>query len=214
MKIIDLSLPIYSGMPVFPGDPEVEIQQLQTLGKDSWNMKRIHMNSHDGTHVNVPIHATANGKDLDSYKIEDFIGPALLYESPNDIQPGIGVIFAKQNVNEKIAKIIAKDKPKFIGLSADFEFDIAVEKFLLEKGIISFEKLANTKLLPEHFMFYGVPLNFREGDGSPVRAFASPLSQAEYESEKETNEILAGPELVKVKKELGIHMPSRHFRSG
>ena len=45
-------------------------------------------------------------------------------------------------------------------------------ELLLEKGIISFENLANTDKLPEAFTFYGVPLNIKEADGSPVRAFA------------------------------------------
>lgn len=65
-----------------------------------------------------------------------------------------------------------KYPPKFIGLSEKFEFDIAIEKLLLEKGIISYENLTNTKSLPESFTFYGVPLNIKESDGSPVRAFA------------------------------------------
>jgi len=56
MKIIDLSMEIYSGMPVFQGDPEDEITQEATIENDEWNMKRIHMNSHDATHLNVPIH--------------------------------------------------------------------------------------------------------------------------------------------------------------
>lgn len=33
MKIIDLSLPIFDGMPVYPGDPEVVVEQIQTLEK-------------------------------------------------------------------------------------------------------------------------------------------------------------------------------------
>ena len=56
MKILDLSLEIYSGMPVFQGDPEVQIDQECMIEVHEWNMKRIHINSHDGTHLNVPIH--------------------------------------------------------------------------------------------------------------------------------------------------------------
>ncbi len=56
MKIIDLTVPIYTGMPVYPGDPEVDIEQVQTVENDEWNMKRLHICSHDGTHINAPSH--------------------------------------------------------------------------------------------------------------------------------------------------------------
>jgi kynurenine formamidase len=172
MKIIDLSLPIYGGMDVFPGDPEVVVEQQQTFKKDGWNMKRIHINLHDGTHLNVPIHATKNGRILDSYEINDFVGKCRVYKSPGDIRKGIGVIFADQNIDWKIAKLIAERQPKFVGLSSEFEFEVDIEKYLLEKGIISFERLANTGKLPREFTFYGVPLKIKDGDGSPVRALA------------------------------------------
>jgi arylformamidase len=50
--------------------------------------------------------------------------------------------------------------------------DARIEKDLLAAGIISFENLANLNELPESFVFYGMPLHIRGGDGSPVRAFA------------------------------------------
>jgi len=173
MKIIDLTLQIYNGMPVYPGDPEVEIEQIQTIEKDGWNMKRIHINGHDGTHVNVPLHCEKDGKTLDDYNIKDFIGDCSIYEENQDTNSDEGVIFTKQNINMRLAKIIVENKPKFIGLSAEFEFDEKVEQFLLKKGILCFERLANTDKLPKKFFFNGVPLKIKAGDGSPVRAYAT-----------------------------------------
>ena len=83
-----------------------------------------------------------------------------------------GVFFTVCNIDPTIAAQILQERPKFIGLSDKFEFDIAIEKQLLEAGILSFENLANTEKLPRAFQFYGVPLNIKESDGSPVRAFA------------------------------------------
>ena len=172
MRIIDLSCPIYTGMSVYPGDPEVLIERVDTFERDQWNMARIHINTHDGTHVNVPIHATKDGKNLDDYPLEAFMGEAVLFSSEADIQRGIGVIFGDVNIDQALAELIVERQPKFVGLSDRFEFDIAVERFLLEAGVISFEHLANTEALPNHFIFYGAPLNLRKGDGSPVRAYA------------------------------------------
>lgn len=172
MKIIDLSLPIYTGMPVYPWDPEVSIETIQTIENDDWNVKRIHMNSHDGTHVNVPIHSQVSWNTLDDYSLTDFIWPTQLYESKDDITSGTWLIFHTSDITMDIAEKIISIRPSFIGLSVKFEFNLEVERYLLEHNIISFERLENTHLLPKNFIFYGVPLKIREWDGSPVRAFA------------------------------------------
>ena len=174
MKIVDLALPLFSGMPVFPGDPEVKIFPVQTYSNDQWNMLRLEVNGHDGTHVNVPLHATAQGKNLDDYQIGDFLGNSLVFQKPADIQTDKGIIFSDHDLTQDLAELVVSVKPKFVGLSSQFEFNVEVERFLLEKGVISFERLINTDQLPrgKEFMFYGLPLRIKKGDGSPVRAIA------------------------------------------
>ena len=63
MKIIDLSQPLYDKMPVFPGDPEVIIQEVHSIEKNGWNMKNMTFTTHIGTHVNVPYHMVKREKN-------------------------------------------------------------------------------------------------------------------------------------------------------
>lgn len=172
MKIIDLTKPLYDHMPVYPGDPDVIITKIQTFEKEGWNMHRIQMNLHDGTHVNAPIHMSKNGKTLDDISLDSFWGQCELYSDKNNFNKSTGVIFTSHNIDMQIAEKLVQNPPKFIGLSEKFEFDIAVEKFLLEHEIISYENLANCERLPEKFTFYGFPLRIKDADGSPVRAVA------------------------------------------
>ena len=172
MKIIDLTLPMYSGMPIYPGDPESSIELIQTIDKNGWNMRRLEINSHDGTHVDVPVHANSNGKTLDDYSLESFCGHAYIYNLDLIISSDKGIIFRDQNIDKVLADKIKKYKPKFIGLSSEYEFDTEIEKDLLKADIILFERLTNLDNLPSSFEFYGMPLNIKKGDGSPIRAFA------------------------------------------
>jgi arylformamidase len=171
-RIIDLTLPLYTGMPVYPGDPEASIELVHTIARNGWDMRRLEINAHDGTHVNVPAHMIAGGKTLDDYSLSDFCGGARLYAPQSPMSPEEGVLFAGRNIDEAMVDKIKKARPKFIGLARDFEFELAILRDLLADGIVSFERLANLDKLPARFEFYAMPLNIRGGDGSPVRAFA------------------------------------------
>ncbi|MBF0301506.1 MAG: cyclase family protein, partial [Desulfamplus sp.] len=59
--IIDLSHPIYDGMPCYPGDPGVRIERVKQIGKDRVNVTEISMGSHTGTHLDAPSHMIKNG---------------------------------------------------------------------------------------------------------------------------------------------------------
>ncbi len=159
-------------MPVYPGDPEVVIKEIHTINKEGWNLRNMTLTTHIGTHVNVPYHMVSGGKKLDEHTLDNFFGEAVIYGERTNWNPDIGLIFRDRNIDKKMTDSLIKNPPKFVGLSEKFEFDLAEEKRLLEAGIISYENLTNTKKLPKKFMFYGVPLNIKKADGSPVRAFA------------------------------------------
>jgi kynurenine formamidase len=172
MKIIDLTLPLYADMEVYPGDAKPSFELVEQFAETGWNMRRLEINGHDGTHVNLPLHATAAGKNLGDYDLGAFMGESVLYESDADIEPGVGLIFHATDISWDIAESVVAIGPSFIGLPAKFEFDIAIERWLLERDVISFERLINTEQLPKSFFFHGAPLNIVHGDGSPVRAYA------------------------------------------
>jgi len=177
MKFIDLTQPLFDGMPVYPGDPEVSIKPALTLAKDGWNMNVINLPAHIATHVNVPFHAVEGGKTLDDYPVDAFIGKSVVYQKPEDIQAGIGLLFERAADVVPLVQKIIELKPKFVGVQEYFESEpeLAAEKALLAAGIISFEGLVNVGELPKNteFMFSGVPLKIKAGDGSPIRAFAT-----------------------------------------
>lgn len=172
MNVIDLTMPLTHGMPVYPGDPEVVIEEIHTLPNEGWSLRQLTVTTHIGTHVNVPSHMVADGKTLEQIPLDIFFGPARIYTKNMHLPPHTGIIFRDQNIDEEIATWCIKTKPSFVGLSSAHNFDIALEKLLLEHGIISYENLVHTDKLSETFTFYGLPLNLPGADGSPVRAIA------------------------------------------
>lgn len=72
MKIIDLSVPLYTGMPVFPGDPEVRVAVVQTYETHAWELRQLILGSHTGTHVDAFSHMHAGLETLDEISLERF----------------------------------------------------------------------------------------------------------------------------------------------
>ena len=77
-RIVDLSVPLGTGMTVFLGDPEVDIASALTLEPDGVNVLRVHIGSQSGTHVDAPFHVLADGARLDELPLDRFIGPAVV----------------------------------------------------------------------------------------------------------------------------------------
>lgn len=81
MTVIDLTKPIQAGMPVYPGDPEVQIQQVYSLKEDGYTVHRIEMSDQAGTHVETQYHMVA-GKKLEDEPLDRFIGTAAVVDVP------------------------------------------------------------------------------------------------------------------------------------
>ncbi len=169
MKIIDLSTPLFTEMPVFPGDPAVNIEVIHTYEKETWELRQLSMGSHTGTHVDAFSHMHAGAENLDDIPLEKFFGKAQVVRINETWPEETGLFFIEEAGIEQLARIAAF-KPKFVGGN----LTEALERALLGKKIITYTGLVNLENLPqaETFMFYGLPLKIQAGDGSPVRAIA------------------------------------------
>lgn len=75
MKIYDISLPIHPEMPVWPGDPPIELSRLESIsaGSDA-NVSRIACGVHIGTHVDAPLHFIDGGATIGELDLNTLIG--------------------------------------------------------------------------------------------------------------------------------------------
>ncbi|PIJ48025.1 hypothetical protein BMH30_05900, partial [Leucobacter sp. OLES1] len=74
--LVDLSHPIETGMPVFPGDPEVRIEPALAVPEDGVAVARLDLGSHAGTHIDAPAHSIVGGATVDELPLEWLVGDA------------------------------------------------------------------------------------------------------------------------------------------
>jgi kynurenine formamidase/ketosteroid isomerase-like protein len=70
----DLSVPLATGMPVYPGDPAVGISPALTVASHGANVLSLVLGSHSGTHVDAPLHVSDGGEPLDGLPMAQFTG--------------------------------------------------------------------------------------------------------------------------------------------
>ena len=86
MKIIDISQEIYSGMPVYPGDPSFQTRRVNSFKQgDMCEVSEITMGTHCGTHVDAPLHMLPDGAPLESIPLDCFIGKCRVLTVPYPI---------------------------------------------------------------------------------------------------------------------------------
>jgi len=81
MKIYDISLPISNDLLVWPGNPSISINLINSIIKgDKCNISQIKMGMHSGTHIDAPYHFFEDGVTSDSIPIDTFIGNCIVVE--------------------------------------------------------------------------------------------------------------------------------------
>lgn len=76
MRRFDVSMPLFEGMPAFPGDPPFESRSHRSIQSgDAYNVSRLGLGSHTGTHVDPPRHFIAGAPGADRLDLEALNGP-------------------------------------------------------------------------------------------------------------------------------------------
>ena len=77
MKIYDVTVPIRSGVPVYEGDPAVEIKTARAMASgDGANVTSLCMGAHTATHVDAPNHFIEGTRRVHELDLEKLVGPA------------------------------------------------------------------------------------------------------------------------------------------
>ena len=80
MLLYDVTRPLSSALPVYPGDPVIDISPIaQRAWGDAANVSRVVLSSHSGTHLDAPRH---------------FFDAGLAVDAVNNLAVAVGLDFA------------------------------------------------------------------------------------------------------------------------
>jgi arylformamidase len=77
MAIIDISRTLHTGMAVWPGDTEYELQKTWQIDSGAAvNVGSLTMSTHTGTHVDAPYHFDPEGPTMEQMPVDIYVGEA------------------------------------------------------------------------------------------------------------------------------------------
>src|ERR671939_1442997 len=87
----DLTQLISKDIPIYSGDPQPDFEPSSTIQKDSYNVTRIILGSHSGTHVDAQSHFIIDGNSIDREPTGKFIGESVVVDLSKRCNIGDGI---------------------------------------------------------------------------------------------------------------------------
>ncbi len=174
-KIIDLSMYIYTGLPVFEGYPIPIVHEWTNIDRDGYYSNILMLVEHTGTHVDSPAHFIKGAPSIDDVPLERFMGKALVVDvsglkEKEEIRVE-HIIGAERRFNVRVGRgwivLFYTGYDRFIGSEKWFKHPGLGEeasRFLVERGVnavgidapsIDHEPFpAHKTLLPNNIVIY------------------------------------------------------------
>lgn len=78
--VVDLTHPLFEGFPTFGGDKWFTMESVFQFSKDGLNINRWTVVEHTGTHMDAPLHFTADGRSVADLPISDLVVPLAIID--------------------------------------------------------------------------------------------------------------------------------------
>lgn len=193
MEIIDVTVPIRTGMVTYPGDPEVRLERVSSIPEGAVaNLTRIDMGAHSGTHVDAPVHFIEGALGTEQLPLDALLGQCVVVETSGlteaDVaqapQGAVRVLFKTPNselwsrdefpdhfarLDGAGARVLLERAVRVVGVDYLSVGDEEAHRLLLEAGVVPIEGLDLRGVEPGEYFLVCAPLKLVGSDGAPAR---------------------------------------------
>jgi arylformamidase len=132
LKIFDISVAVSPDLPVWPGDPKIELKRFRSISQGhTSNDSQLACSVHSGTHVDAAAHFIENGSTVEELPLDTLMGPATVVELP-EVDIITPELLEAQALPPQTRRLLLKTKnsdlwtdpghqfnPDFVALSSD-----------------------------------------------------------------------------------------------
>lgn len=187
MIIHDISVDTLTS-PVYEGDPETVVEKIKDMENgDDYNLSKLSLSIHSGTHIDAPLHYCDDGKSVESLRLNTFFGKCtvisvrgvLTGEDMERLLPyckkrilfhGEGETF----LSESAAIVLAESRVVLVGTDAQsiapsFDED-RPHRRLAQAGIAVLERLNLSSIEDGEYELCAFPIKLGGLEAAPCRA--------------------------------------------
>ncbi len=167
MKIYDVSAPLYQGMPVYPGDPEFEREE---MAAGDATISRLSLSTHTGTHIDAPGHYIDGTNGIDKIPLSQLISRVEVAEFPI-FSGNCQAVFWKgsEEMTPELAQALIDAGVNVVGTDSDSVGGTAVHTLLLKNKVVIVENLRLDAVPAGEYSMIALPLKIEGADASPAR---------------------------------------------
>jgi arylformamidase len=194
MQIIDVSVPLRTGMVTYPGDPEFRLELVKAIADgEPANVSKLDLGVHTGTHVDAPNHFIEGAAGTDKLPLDVLNGPCevvevaaldesaagavpegterVLFKTPNS-ELWAQDTFPKsfERLDGAAAKALVERGVRLVGVDYLSVGDEDAHHALLGAGVVPLEGLDLRGVEPGSYELHCLPLRLVGSDGAPARA--------------------------------------------
>jgi len=188
LQIIDVSVPVRPGMITYPGDPEVRLERVSSIGDgDVVNLSRLDLGVHSGTHVDAPLHFVDGGPSVERLPLDVLVGPCVVVDGldPAAVPPGAervlfktpkGRLWERAEFSEdfvaldaEAARALVAGGVRLVGIDYLSIGDEDAHRVLLGAGVVAVEGLDLRAVEPGEYRLVCAPLKLEGAEGAPAR---------------------------------------------
>ena len=203
MALIDVSVPLRPGLPVWQDGPLRVERTMSIAGGDEVNLTELAFSVHTGTHVDAPCHFVDGAPTLEQVALETWLGPALVVDA-SEAEHRIGAELVERLVPAGTERVLFKTRSAGLwelgrfshdyvcldGSGARVLGDLGVRlagidyltiadgeghRTLFRAGVVALEGLDLRGVEPGRYRLICLPLSIPGSDGAPARALLEPL---------------------------------------
>jgi len=143
MTIHDISLMISPNLPTWPGDPPLELEQIQSMDRgDHDNVTKISSSVHLGTHVDAPHHFLNHSRTVEQLPLDVLTGPCYVVQLPDGVEAITAEVLDRTEITSEMKRVLFGTRNSHLWARGESKFQtdfVAITEdgaeWLVERGV-------------------------------------------------------------------------------
>ena len=143
MHTYDLTLTVSPEIPVWPGDPSVDLQRVRKIEEGAnANVSHLKMSVHTGTHVDAPYHFLENGKTVDELPLNILMGRAYVVHLHDSVDMITTEVLDGADIPPRTRRVLMRTRNSAFWTKSNLPFqenfvaiDEGAAEYLVKRGV-------------------------------------------------------------------------------